>query len=393
MLSYPDYSRCPVNIISSILKYYRKPSAYPSLPKLDAEFNKFYKNVVFIVLDGMGTDMLERNLQKSDFLRKNHVDNLTSVFPSTTASAMTSCYTGVSPNEHGWLGRTLYFKEFCRTVDVFTNLDSYSRTPVAQTGAAEFVMPYETIYADIAGSIIGEVQPFTIANENVSISENGNIHKTADRFERVCELIRMICATNQNTFTFVQWNSPDDTAHKEGCYGERTAEKLAAISSHIKALCNDITDTLVIVSADHGMKDITEEIKINYIPEIMDCLVIPPFVESRAAACFVKNDRRTDFERAFYNYLGSDFILMSKSDIMAKGILGSGRQHAKIADFIGDYMIIAIGDKSVKYLTLNAKPRQPYAANHGGLTNEEMIIPLIVIPTKQTKEYKQKKIL
>lgn len=393
MLSYPDYSRCPVNVISSILKYYRKPLAYQSLHELDKELDKFYKNVVLIVLDGMGTDMLERNLPKSDFLRKNHIDNITSVFPSAAVPAMTSFYTGVSPNEHGWLGKSLYFKEFCRTIDVSTNLDSFTKTPVTKASAAEFVMPYETIYDEIAGSIIGEVQPFVITNENVSIPEKGCIRKTTDRFERVCELIKMICDTSQNTFTFVRWNSPDDTAHKEGCYGDRTAEKLAAISSHIKVLCRDLTDTLLIITSDHGMKDISEEIKINYISEIMDCLVIPPFVESRAASCFVKNDRRTDFERAVYNYLGNDFLLLSKSDIIARGILGGGRQHSKIADFIGDYMIIAIADKSIRYLTLNAKPKPPHAADHGGLTNEEMIIPLIVVPTKQTKEYKQKKIL
>ena len=254
-------------------------------------------------------------------------------------------------------------------------------------------MPYETIYRDIANSIIGDVQPFTITNEKVTIAEKGNIHKTADTFERVCELIKMICISNQNTFTYVQWNSPDDVAHKDGVTGEKTAETIKSLNKQIETLCKGLTDTLVIVSADHGMKDITEEIKINYIPDIMECLVIPPFVESRAAACFVKNDRRTDFERAFHNHLGNDFILLSKNDVLTKGILGGGRTHPKVTDFIGDYMICAIADKSVKYLTLNTKPKPPHAANHGGLTEEEMIIPLIVIPTKQTKEYRQKKLL
>ena len=194
MLSYPDYSRCPINIISSIRRYYRAPIVYPSLNKLDKELSKFYKNVVLIVLDGMGTDMMERNLPKSNFLRKNHIDNLTSVFPSTTAAAMTSYYTGVSPNEHGWLGWSLYFKEFCRTIDVFPNVDSYTKTPVSKLNAAEFVMPYETIYKEIAYSVIGDVKTFTIAPTGVNISEDGNIHKTADRFDRVTELIKMICA-------------------------------------------------------------------------------------------------------------------------------------------------------------------------------------------------------
>ena len=393
MLSYPDYTRCPVNIISSIRKYYREPIVYPTLPKLDAHLSKFYKNVILIVLNGMGTDMMERNLSPMSFLRRNFTENLTSVFPSSTAAAMISYHTGVSPNEHAWLGRSLFFKEFCRTVDIFTNLDSYTKTPVASANAAEFVMPYETIYRDIADSIVGDVQPFTITNEKVSISEKGNIHKTADSFERVCELLKMICITNQNTFTYVQWNSPDDVAHKYGVTGEKTAATLKSINKQLEVLCKDLTDTLIIVSADHGMKDITEEIKINYIPDIMECLVIPPFVESRAAACFVKNDRRTDFERAFHNHLGNDFILLSKNDILTKGLLGEGRTHPKITDFIGDYMICAIAGKSVKYLTLNTKPKPPHAANHGGLTEEEMTIPLIIIPTKQTKEYKQKKLL
>ncbi len=393
MLAYPDYTRCPVNIIASIRKYYRKPIFYQSLPELDKHLDKFYKNVVLIVLNGMGTSLLERHLPSSAFLRKHFTENLTSVFPSASAAAMTSYCTGVSPYEHGWLGRSLYFKEFCRTADVFTNLDSYTKTPVATTNAAEFVMPYETIYEDIAGSIVGDVQPFTITPENVNIREKGNIHKTADSFERVCELIKMICATKQNTFTYAQWNSPDDIAHKNGCGGEKTAEVIKDLNKRIENLCKELTDTIVIVSADHGLTDITEEIRINYIPEIMECLVVPPFVESRAAACFVKNDRRTDFERAFHSYLGNDFILLSKNDILSKGILGEGKPHPKITDFIGDYMICAIADKSVKYLTLNAKPKPMLKANHGGLTEDEMIIPLIVIPTKQTKEYKQKKLI
>ena len=393
MLSYPDYTRCPVNIISSILKYYRTPSNYPSLPKLDAELAKFYKNVVLIVLDGMGTSMLERDLPITAFLRRHHADNLTSVFPSTTAAAMTSYYTGVSPREHAWLGWSLFMKEFCRTIDVFTNLDSYTKTPVANLSAAEFVMPYETIYKDILNSIIGDVQPFTIAQKGVNISENGNIHKTADKFERVCELVKFICASSQNTFTFVQWNSPDDIAHKHGCYAKETEETLKFLNARIKELCSELTDTLVIVTADHGLVDVDEEIRINHIPEISDCLVLPPFVESRAAACYVKYDRKTDFERAVHNYLGNDFMLFSRNDILSRDILGMGNTHPKTVDFIGDYMICAIGSKTIRYQPLNVKPRTPHKADHGGFTDEEMVIPLIMIPTKQTKEYKQKKLI
>ena len=393
MLSYPDYTRCPVNVISSIMKFYRVGSAYPTLPELDKELDKFYKNVVLVVLDGMGTAMMEKNLPSSNFLRKYQVDNLTSVFPSTTAAAMTSYYTGVSPNEHAWLGWSLFLKEFCRTVDVFTNLDSYTKTPISTLNAANFLMPYETIYQEIKDSIIGNVQPFTIAQRGVNISEKGNIHKVVYKFDEACEIIKRICSLNHNTFTFLQWNSPDDVAHQEGCYSERTAERLRAISSHLAELCRTVKDTIVIITSDHGLVDISEEIKINQIPEIASCLVLPPFVESRAAACYVKYDRKTDFEKAVHSFLGNDFILLSRNDVLSKGLLGNGTTHAKTADFLGDYMICGIGDKTIKYQTLHTKPKPHHAADHGGLTDEEMIVPLIVVTTKQTKEFKQKKLI
>lgn len=393
MLSYPDYNRSILNIVSAIMKYYRRPYEYPTLPKLDVQLERFYKNVVLIVLDGMGTDMLESNLKPDEFLRKNFVQNVTSVFPSTTASAMTSYYTGVSPNEHGWLGWSMFFKEFCRTIDVFTNVDTYTKQPAATLNAAEFVMPYETIFQSISESIIGEVQPFTISQSKVNISGKGHIHKTAEKFERVCELIKLIAATDQQTFTYVQWCSPDDTAHRTGCYSDETKEKLTSISRMLEDLCKSLTDTLIIVSADHGMIDITDEVRIDRIPEINECLILPPFIESRAMSFYVKSDRKTDFERAFSNYFAHDFLLLSRYDVFDKKILGEGTSHPKTLDFIGDYFACAISDIGLRYQTLNAKPKNLNKANHGGLTEKEMTVPLIIANTPQTKAYKQKKLL
>lgn len=392
MLSYPDYDRCVINIISSIKNYYRTPYEYPTLPALDKELKKFYKNVVLIVLDGLGTDMLVRNLDKSDFLRENCVGNLTSVFPSATAAAMTSYYSGVSPNEHSWLGWSLYFKEFNRTIDVFPNVDTYSKTPVTKTSAAEFVMPYETIYRDIKRSIVGNVQPFTIAPKNVNISENGNYHKVADRFEKGCELIKRICESNQNTFTYFQWNNPDDTAHKYGCYADETKETITEINNQLEKLADSLTDTLIIVSADHGMIDIEEEIMLHQIPDIVECLVLPPYCESRAMSFYVKYDKRSDFEKAFTSRFAGDFILMNKRDVFTKEILGRGKTHPKTLDFVGDYMACAIGNKNLCYRTLNTKPKHMNPASHGGLTDQEMEIPLIIYATEQSKKPKIAKI-
>lgn len=393
MLSYPDYERSIINIISSVMNYYRAPFEYPTLTPVDKHLRKFYKNVVFLVLDGFGTDMMVRNLPSNSFLRKNYVHNITSVFPSTKTSAMTSFYTGVSPNEHAWLGHSLFFKEFCRTVDVYTNLDTYTKQPAAISNVAEFVMPYETIYRCIKNSLIGNVQPFTIAQPGTAIAENGNIHKTAASFDRVCDLITKICETDQLTFTFAYWNSPDDIAHRTGCYSDETKAALAEIDHALKVTFDKLTDTLLIISANHGMIDTADEILVDRIAEINECLIMPPFIESRAMSFFVKADRRTDFERAFAKYMGHDFILIPRREVFAKNLLGNGRTHPKTYDFIGDYMACAISDVGLRYRTLNTKPKPMKKANHGGLTEQEMTVPLIIAASHQTKEYKHKRLL
>ena len=375
MLCYPDYSRCIINIVSSIMKYYRLPFEYETLPALDKALSKYYRNVVLIVLDGMGTDMLEHNLAGGEFLRRNYVQNLTSVYPSTTAAAMTSYYTGVSPNEHGWLGWSLFFKEFCRTIDVFPNTDTYTQQSVSMSNAAEFIMPYETVFRSISEANNVKVQPFTITQNKISIPEKGCIRKVAEKFERACELIKLICTSGQDTFTYVQWCSPDDTAHRTGCYSDETTDKLRSISKLLSDTAKELTDTLFIISADHGMIDIDNELFIDRIPDINDCLVIPPFIESRAASFFVKNDRKTDFERAFAANMGHDFLLMPKHDVFAKNLLGLGNPHPKTNDFIGDYLAVATGSVSIE--SAPSENHDVFKAAHAGLTRDEMNVPLI----------------
>ena len=55
----PDYNHSILNTITSILKYYNVETQHTSLEKLDKILAKKYKNVVLIVLDGMGEYILK----------------------------------------------------------------------------------------------------------------------------------------------------------------------------------------------------------------------------------------------------------------------------------------------------------------------------------------------
>src|SRR6185436_17335693 len=68
------------------------------------------RNIVLLIVDGLGDNYLQRRGAGSELARRRRA-SLTSVFPSTTASAITTSYTGRTPLEHGLTGWFTYFGE------------------------------------------------------------------------------------------------------------------------------------------------------------------------------------------------------------------------------------------------------------------------------------------
>jgi len=105
---YPDYTNSIVNLTSSVLKAFDANSLYSPLEELDDL--KKYKNIIFINLDGLGFEYLQKYGQNS-YLNQHCLKKLTSVFPSTTAAATTTLETGTAPQQHGLTGWFMYLKD------------------------------------------------------------------------------------------------------------------------------------------------------------------------------------------------------------------------------------------------------------------------------------------
>ena len=55
---FPDYNHSILNLITSILKNYKVSTQYNTLEKIDQLLEKQYKNIVLVILDGMGENIL-----------------------------------------------------------------------------------------------------------------------------------------------------------------------------------------------------------------------------------------------------------------------------------------------------------------------------------------------
>src|SRR5947207_15141799 len=79
-------------------------------PLRDFTLDSRVRNVVLLIIDGLGDNYLVRHGAGSELARRRR-RSLTSVFPSTTASAITTSYPARTPLEHGLRGWFVYFAQ------------------------------------------------------------------------------------------------------------------------------------------------------------------------------------------------------------------------------------------------------------------------------------------
>src|SRR5687768_12208872 len=108
---HPDYSGGSlVNLMASIVAARGGKALHSPLRNIETAMARDARNVVLLIIDGLGDNYLMRRGAGGELARRRRAA-LTSVFPSTTASAITTTYTGRTPLEHGLTGWFTYFGE------------------------------------------------------------------------------------------------------------------------------------------------------------------------------------------------------------------------------------------------------------------------------------------
>ena len=363
----PDYTNCIANLANSILvEFGVKEEGRETLKVLEPYLAKGYENIVVILLDGMGKCILDKNLEKDGFFNLHLKSSYSSVFPPTTVAATTSIMSGLNPCQHGWLGWDCYYPQIDKNVTVFLNTEAGTKEPAADYNVAWKYCGYESVVSKIKanGGDAYEVTPFA--------------EPFPDDFEKICEQIKSLCKKPGKKYIYSYWNEPDHIMHEKGCYGAEAKQTVQAFEKRVQQLCDELEKTLIIVTADHGHMD-SKGVSITDYPSITECLVRMPSIEPRALNLFVKEEKKEQFESEFKKEFGEKFLLWTKEQILESKIFGTGTVHPKFEEMVGDYLAIAIDDLSI-YNT--REEAESFVGVHAGLTEDEMIIPLIIIENK-----------
>ncbi len=360
-----NYKNSLVALTNSLLKYYGISPFHETLNEIDdlLKQNK-YQNVVVLLCDGLGSKNLNDCLKKNDFLRKNKLKNITSVFPPTTTSATTSFLTGKYPSEHNWYGWDMYFKDTNETISLFLNrvkeTREYPKLDIFKRDYMQYVTLIDLIKKNSIDAYL--LSPF--------VKEN-----TCYNLDEILEKTKLLCNDKKPKFIYGYIENPDKLMHKYGIYSKIVKEEVKNINNKIENFSKSIKNTIIFVIADHGLVK-TKYINLkNDIPEIYNMLAHTTAIESRACGIKLKESiLKKDFEKLFNLYLKEDFDLLTCEEVLKLKLFGkNSNQYLK--DTIGDYLIVA-----KKNISLNYDDTSPiFKASHAGLTKDELDIPLIVI--------------
>lgn len=360
-----DYKNCIANLSNSVLKHFGAKTVGDTLPLADKYLEKKYKNVVILLLDGMGTYILEKNLPKDGFLRTHFVDSYKTVFPPTTVAATTSIDCGLQPIEHAWFGWECYYPQIDENVTVFLNTKPGTNEPVASESVARKYCGYVSLYQMLndQGHQAHYATPF--------------IPPFPNSIEKICDRVVDLCRQDGDKYIYAYWPEPDNTMHKYGCYADETKLVLKNLEETVQKRCEQLEDTLLIITADHGHVDGRNVIITDY-PEVSECLVRSPSFEPRALNLFVKKGREKDFEKAFLKAFGQDFVLLTKQEVYDLNIFGTEEKHENADAMLGNYVAIAVSDLTI-FNENDKEEAMRFKGVHAGLTKEEMAIPFIVV--------------
>ena len=367
-----NYNECLTNLACSISKYFGVSYKHNTLDYIDTLLEeKKPKNVVTILLDGMGNSLLDKHLTKDSFFIKNRIKSISTVFPATTVAATTSMRTGLNPCETGMLGWTMYFDECDDTIVTYTKSLKCDENNKVLQSAIEYMDKYLT-QTEVTDLINEET---TFKGYKVVPYDDEKYIDLDDMFNK----IENICNNNEKKYIYSYCDEPDYTLHDLGTNDSEIKDIIINMQDRVYKLAQKINDTIIFVVADHGHLEAKNIFLENY-QDFLNCLEELPSIEPRATAFFVKNNMKKTFEYLFEKYFGKYFYLFTKSEIINMKLFGDGEENKKFRSELGDYIAISYTKKAFIY-----KGDYPLISQHSGYSDEEVFVPLIVIDTNEVK--------
>lgn len=384
----PDYhGGSVVNLVRSIERALgARPcaaaAAYPELNALPAGALAGARNIVLLLIDGLGYDYLT-GAGAGGALHAGLRARITSVFPPTTATAVTSYLSGVGPQQHALTGWHVWLRELGCLAATLRFRPRHGGEPLSRAGIApRSLYTAESMFDRLAAQSY-VVSPADIIDSDYNVAHCGVALRRpypdlAGLFSTTAEILR---SGGERKFIHAYTYELDHAAHTHGCASAELRQKFCEIDAAYARFLNDIagTDTAVIACADHGFIDSPQAscIELDDHPQLARTLMLPLCGERRTAYCYVQPGQERTFEHYVQTRLAHCAELYRSADLIAQGWFGLGPASPQLEQRVGHYTLLMKDDYTIKDWILG-EPRQLTLGVHGGVSAAEMQVPLIL---------------
>jgi hypothetical protein len=337
-----------------------------------------HEHLVFVLADGLGMHLVDREEPRS-FLRAHLAAELRTVFPSSTAPALTSLATGAWPARHAVPGWFVFLPEYGLTATILPFIERFSKKDARTLGVRpDVAFPLAAMGPRMRRAQL-RVMPKRIDGSVYSRYSSGNAPSAgyASLREGVEAVVAFIERAAGPTLTYLYTPFVDTAQHERGVDSKSTRRALKLVRSRLELLAERLQDRArMVMTADHGQVDIDpgRQTQLREGDPLLDLLRAPPSCEPRAPAFHVRDGQHAAFEAMFRDRFGDRFALLTVDEADELRLFGPEPMSPETRARLGDYLGIALDDD-----TLSLPPDTPMIGFHGGLLPDEVRVPLVVV--------------
>ena len=379
-----------------------------SLPdELFDSLPKRYRTIILFLIDSLGWQFIESRREKDSLLRRIAQDGVVSrstcQFPSTTSPHVTTIHTGLSVGQSG-IYEWQYYEPLLDAI-IAPLRHSYAgeaaHDSLPNYAKPEEMYPVRTLYPRLRDH---GVESFVFHHRDYAAFTFWKLMATG---AEVCPyrtlpevLVNManlvLSRTGKSSYLYFYWDDIDTMCHRYGLGSPQLEAEidtlLAAVGRlFLEPLLGKAGDALLILTADHGQVEVdpATTVYLNREPQFSGLQrfirqnrkgkLLVPAGSCRDMFLYIKDESLDDALDFLTRRLEGRAEVYKTRDLIEKGFFGSEPVSPAFLARVGNLVILPYQKESVWWYE-KGRFEQKYYGHHGGLTREEIEIPLLLCP-------------
>lgn len=400
-------SYCFANLPATI-SYLLTGTGQSALPRdVFGDLPTRYNKVVLLFIDAFGWRFFGQYADKypllKTFLQQGAVSKMTSQFPSTTPAHVTCINTGLPVAQHG-VYEWHYYEPLVDAVITplrFSYASDSQADTLKDTGVApETLYPTRTFHQHlqslgVQSHIFQSAAYMHSTYSNVIFKGATSLNPFRMLEEGLDRLVARILDKEENpAYYLLYYDKIDASSHLHGPGSQHLATVIdhcfLSIEQFLYQKLRRLTgDTLLILTADHGQIEVSPDTTFyinREIPEITRYLLtdkrgqpLVPAGSARDMFLHVKDELLDEAIALLKQRLGSRAEIHLTADLIPQNLFGSTTPSSAFLSRVGNVVILPAPRETVWWFE-DGRFAMHFQGHHGGLTPEEMEIPLLLLP-------------